>query len=70
MKKEYLNTIVKHYEDCLDTHGDSHLGVDWPKAEDVNTRYRVMLDIIKFSGNATENPVSVLDFGCGTGHLL
>jgi SAM-dependent methyltransferase len=69
MNKNYLDTIVKHYEDCLQKHGDSHLGVDWPKIEDVNTRYKVMLDIIKFAEDSSER-VSLLDFGCGTGHLL
>lgn len=69
MSKNYLDTIVKHYESCLDKHGDSHLGVDWPKLEDVEKRYRVMLDVIRFSKTA-ESPVSLLDFGCGAGHLL
>jgi len=69
MSKNYLDTIVKHYESCLDKHGDSHLGVDWPKLEDVEKRYRVMLDVIRFSKPA-EGPVSLLDFGCGAGHLL
>ena len=68
MKKKYDN-IIAHYEDCLEKHGDSHLGVDWPKIEDVATRYQVMLDIIKFDSLATGSP-SVLDFGCGTAHLL
>ncbi len=44
--KKYL-TIVSHYEACLEQHGDTHLGVDWPKAGDVHKRHRVMLDVIK-----------------------
>jgi SAM-dependent methyltransferase len=69
MSEKYLDSIVKHYEDCLDQYGDSHLGVDWPKLEDVDKRYRVMLDIVKF---ARSNPpvATLLDFGCGAGHLL
>ena len=62
--KEYLN-IITHYENCLDKYGDSHLGVDWPKAEDVETRHRVMLDVIR----TAEQKVSLLDFGCGAAHL-
>ena len=58
--------IIAHYEDCLDRHGDSHLGVDWPNAQDANTRYRVMLDVI----GQRDCPATVLDFGCGAGHLL
>lgn len=68
MNKRYLDTIVKHYENCLEKHGDSHLGVDWPKPEDVNTRYKVMLDIMRFADDFGE--VNILDFGCGTAHLL
>ena len=41
--KKYLN-IVSHYESCLERHGDTHLGLDWPRQEDADTRYRVMLD--------------------------
>ena len=67
MKKAY-EKIVAHYEDCLEKHGDSHLGVDWPKAEDVETRYKLMLDIIRFSADNAQ--ATILDFGCGTAHLL
>lgn len=69
MSEKYLDSIVKHYEDCLEQHGDSHLGVDWPKLEDVNKRYEVMLDIVKFS-KSKPAVASMLDFGCGAGHLL
>ena len=68
MKKPY-NDIISHYEECLEKHGDTNLGVDWPKIEDVDKRYKVMLDIIKFDGlNLTSS--KLLDFGCGTAHLL
>lgn len=67
MKK--YEKIIEHYENCLDKHGDNHLGVDWPKLEDVDTRYKIMLDIIKFD-EGSNYKVSLLDFGCGTGHLL
>lgn len=74
--KNYLS-IVQHYESCLDKHGDTHLGVDWPKAEDVATRYRVMLDVIKQESLAAAaetaagggRKISLLDFGCGASHL-
>lgn len=59
--------IVAHYEACLDRHGDSHLGVDWPDAGDADTRYAVMLGVIR---EPPGTPVSLLDFGCGAGHLL
>src|SRR2546423_2765930 len=66
MEKKYLS-IVSHYETCLDRYGDSHLGVDWPKAEDVQKRYRVMLEVIRPESQGRR--VSLLDFGCGAAHL-
>ena len=65
-KKKYNNSIIEHYESCLEKYGDSHLGVDWPKIEDIDKRYRIMLDIIK---PYLEKKVSLLDFGCGASHL-
>lgn len=64
-EKPYLS-IVEHYESCLERHGDTHLGVDWPKAEDVDTRYRVMLDVVR---QPPRQPVRLLDFGCGASHF-
>jgi SAM-dependent methyltransferase len=68
MKKVY-EKIIQHYESCLDEHGDTHLGVDWPNLEDVDKRYKVMLDCIRIHDDSS-NQVSLLDFGCGTAHLL
>lgn len=62
--------IIKHYEDCFKKHGDTHLGVDWSVELDAQTRYNVMLDIIKFSPFEDSDNISILDFGCGTAHLL
>lgn len=63
--KKYIE-IIEHYESCLAKHGDSHLGVDWPKAQDAETRYRVMLDVIRRPHTGTWR---LLDFGCGASHL-
>ena|SRR6266480_822580 len=65
-EKKYLD-IVAHYESCLEQHGDTHLGVDWPKKKDAETRYRVMLDIIRREDEG--RTVRLLDFGCGASHL-
>ena len=59
--------IVTHYEACLARFGDTHQGVDWPNERDARTRYQVMLEVIR---PATEHPITLLDFGCGAGHLL
>lgn len=69
MSNSDYKKIIEHYEDCLKKHGDNHLGVDWPKLEDVNKRYNVMLDIVRINKDSNTN-VSILDFGCGTSHLL
>jgi SAM-dependent methyltransferase len=63
--KRYIE-IVEHYESCLARHGDTHLGVDWPKAQDAETRYRVMLELIP---SPRPPVVKLLDFGCGASHL-
>lgn len=56
--------LINHYEDCFIKHGDSHLGVDWPNLDDVNTRYQIMLDGINLV-----NAKSCLDFGSGLAHF-
>ena len=62
--------IVSHYEECLRNFGDSHRGVDWPNAADAETRYRVMLDVIRTPSDTDAGVTqSLLDFGCGASHL-
>ena len=63
---KYKN-IYKHYEECLEKNGDNHLGVDWPNYDDTITRYKIMLDILKYSNKNIK--YSVLDFGAGCGGL-
>jgi SAM-dependent methyltransferase len=59
--------IVDHYEGCLARHGDNHRGVDWPRADEADLRYAVMLGVIP---PGSPRPARFLDFGCGAGHLL
>jgi SAM-dependent methyltransferase len=66
VEKKYLS-IVSHYETCLERYGDSHLGVDWPRAADVQKRHRVMLELIR--PDTKGHTISLLDFGCGAAHL-
>ena len=66
MKK--YKEIIKHYESCLEKHGDTHLGLDWPNEEDVYKRYKVMMELITLKDD--NNNLTLLDFGCGTAHLL
>ena len=46
MDKKY-EILYKHYEECFKKHGDNNLGVDWPNKNDLLTRYKIMLSIIK-----------------------
>ena len=66
MDKEYLG-IVSHYESCLQRHGDTHLGVDWPTQRGAEISYGVMLDVIRPADRNAS--VQLLDFGCGASHL-
>ena len=64
MPKQPLLENLKHVERLLEEHGDSTMGVGWPRGAEA--RYQVMLDIVR----PHVAPVSLLDFGCGAGHLL
>lgn len=66
MEQPPYASIVAHYEACLARHGDTHRGVDWPDAADAETRYRVMLDLLR---RAPGERVELLDLGCGAAHL-
>lgn len=65
-QKKYLS-IVSYTEDCLEKYGDTHLGVGWPKKEDVDKRYQVMFEVIK--PEPTSEAIRLLDFGCGASYL-
>ena len=58
--------LVRHYEDCFVRHGRTPQGVDWPNADDLATRFEVMLGLLR----AEPQRPSVLDLGCGPGLLL
>lgn len=68
-KKRYME-IISHYESSLEKYGDTHRGVDWPKIEDVDKRYNVMLDVINYDSKHNMHvKIRLLDFGCGASHL-
>jgi SAM-dependent methyltransferase len=58
--------LAGHYEGCFLEHGRTPKGVDWPNAEDLATRFEVMLGVIR----AGPGRVSILDLGCGPGLLV
>ncbi len=66
-QNNYLK-IVNHYTGCFEKFGETNKGVDWPNMQDLEKRFRVMLDITKYQ--TPENKIELLDLGCGFGLLL
>ena len=59
--------LAEAYERFFADHGDTFRGVGWTKSqEETDLRYEVMLGVIR---PETEEPVELLDFGCGLAHL-
>lgn len=59
--------LKDYYEGCLETHGATHQGVDWPSMDDLNTRFDVMTQGMDWQSQA---PLELLDVGCGPGLYL
>ena len=62
------SALVTHYERCLERHGATPEGVDWPNAADLAVRFDILLGLLD-GASAEPRPV-VLDLGCGPGLLL
>jgi SAM-dependent methyltransferase len=59
--------LAEAYERFFEDHGDDFRGVGWTKSQaEVDLRFEVMLGVIRPDGT---DPVDLLDFGCGLGHL-
>lgn len=56
--------LREHYLPLLREHGASHRAVDWGSAASQQLRFRVLLEIGRIENS------SILDVGCGVGHLL
>jgi SAM-dependent methyltransferase len=55
--------IIKAYHDAFRIHGDSPSAVLWPKGRQ-DLRFRALVQHVSI-----ESPCSILDYGCGLGHL-
>jgi len=67
--KNYL-IIVAECEAYLKKYGDNYRGVGWTKSqEQTDTRYEVMLEVIRRAPGKHRAAISLLDFGCGASHL-
>jgi SAM-dependent methyltransferase len=62
--------ISEGYENELEKYQTGSRAVGWPRQEDVAKRFKVILDIIKFDTMKSDHQVSIVDIGCGLGHLL
>lgn len=67
MKEPRYEEIVRHYEKCLDEHGATFKGMDWPNAQDLRVRFSVMLGVIRKDHVLS---ATILDLGCGAGLLV
>ena len=62
--REDLALLNQHYSMLLEQHGDTPQGVQWKDAETQERRMAVLAEV------GDLRAAKVLDFGCGTGHLL
>jgi 2-polyprenyl-3-methyl-5-hydroxy-6-metoxy-1,4-benzoquinol methylase len=59
---------VKKYNERYAEFGDHNKALGWPSKADNQTRFAVMLGIMERP--STVSPSTLLDFGCGLGHLV
>jgi SAM-dependent methyltransferase len=59
----YVERLRDHYAPLLQAHGDSHRALDWGSERSQRLRLRVLAEAIDAPHR------SVLDVGCGIGHL-
>jgi SAM-dependent methyltransferase len=60
--------LSEYYDSCLEKHGATPQGVDWPNQEDLKNRLNIMLDVIKCEDK--NETMHILDLGCGYGALV
>ena len=59
-----LDTVRSHYTALLERHGDSPQTAQWADLETQERRMQILAEVGDLSR------AKILDFGCGTGHLL
>lgn len=62
--KEYQNKLNEHYLPLLEQYGSTFRAVDWGSHHSQMMRFQVLLEVGNFINS------SVLDVGCGVGHLV
>lgn len=64
----YKDTISKHYDSSLTQFGATHKGLNWPNQNDIDLRYKIMLELIDSFLDLQK--FSLLDLGCGFGGII
>lgn len=68
MTNDAWSTLVTHYERCLERHGATPAGADWPNVADLAVRFQTLLRLL--DGAAPQPRPVLLDLGCGPGLLV
>lgn len=67
-EKKLCNALKEHFVPFIEQYGDSFKSVNWGSKESQNLRFDMLLNPF-IESNVSENRLSVLDVGCGLGHL-
>lgn len=68
IETDYVEKLKKHFKPLIDTHGPSHLAVDWGSTGGQTLRFSVLAELLRDrKGEFSE--ASILDVGCGVGHF-
>lgn len=67
LKTPDKEATVDYFRELYQKFGDSYQALDWKESESQKLRFAVLLDINSFTDSF--NDVSILDLGCGLGHL-
>ena len=62
-RAQHAKRLRRHYAPLLEEHGTSFRAVDWGSAQGQALRFRMLLDVGDW------RQASILDVGCGVGHL-
>lgn len=66
----FVKMAKEHYTGTFKKHGPTSQGVNWGADEEVQTRYRKMMEVLNHDYEKPAGRPSILDVGCGWGGLL
>jgi SAM-dependent methyltransferase len=70
MRKDIERLGGEGYQHSISRHGVTPMGVAWPNAPDLATRFEVLLSGVDLAAFTEARPLRVLDLGCGPAFLL